>query len=180
VPGTPPQPYLFPLRNRIISGLVRAVVVIEAGDKSGSLITARCALEQGRDVMAVPGSVLSGRNRGSHSLLKDGAKVVESAVDILDGLGWPIAETPPASPSKLLNSDNLLARMEAGEVYRLDELMELTGVTVRPCPADGARTCRAGYAVGKRVFPPSGNVGPASRFRASAWQAAVAFCASAG
>ena len=128
-PGAPPLPEHFPLRNRIISGISLAVVVVEASEKSGSLITARCALEQGRDVMAVPGSVLSGRNRGSHSLLKDGAKVVESAVDILEGLGWPIAEAPRSLPSKLLNSDNLLARMEAGEVYRLDELMELTGVT---------------------------------------------------
>ena len=79
-------------------------------------------------MLAVPGNVLSGRNRGSHSLLKDGAKVVESAVDILEGLGRPMAETPQALPLKLLNSDNLLAHMEVGEVYRLDELMELTGV----------------------------------------------------
>ena len=87
VPGTPPLPLFFPLRNRIISGLSRAVVVIEAGEKSGSLITARCALEQGREVLAVPGNVLSGRNRGAHALLRDGAKIVESADDILEELG---------------------------------------------------------------------------------------------
>jgi DNA processing protein len=128
-PGAPPLQEHFPLRNRIISGISLAVVVVEASEKSGSLITARCGLEQGREVMAVPGSVLSGRNRGSHSLLKDGAKVVESADDILDGLGWPTAHESPESASKWLQKDSLLTRMEAGEVYRLDELMELTGVT---------------------------------------------------
>src|SRR4029079_3869303 len=64
-PGAPPLQEHFPLRNRLISGISLAVVVVEASEKSGSLITARCALEQGRDVMAVPGSVLSGRNPGS-------------------------------------------------------------------------------------------------------------------
>jgi DNA processing protein len=127
-PGAPPLPEHFPLRNRIISGISLAVVVVEATEKSGSLITARSALEQGRDVMAVPGSVLSGRNRGSHGLLKDGAKVVESADDILDGLGWPAARAETSSP-KSLYSDALLMQMAVGEAYRLDELMELTGQT---------------------------------------------------
>jgi DNA processing protein len=86
-PGTPPLPLHFPLRNRIIAGLSRAVVVIEAHERSGSLITAACALEQGRDVMVVPGSVRSGRNRGAHALLKDGAALVECAADVLNELG---------------------------------------------------------------------------------------------
>ena len=85
--GAPPQDWHFPRRNRIISGLSKVVVVVEAREKSGSLITARLAADQGRDVMAVPGSVVDGRNRGANALLKDGAKLVESAVDILQELG---------------------------------------------------------------------------------------------
>ncbi|MFP5378977.1 MAG: DNA-processing protein DprA, partial [Vicinamibacteria bacterium] len=85
-PGTPPLPHHFPLRNRLISGVSSAVVVVEASEKSGSLITAACALEQGRDVMAVPGPVRAGRYRGAHALLRDGAKLVESADDILQEL----------------------------------------------------------------------------------------------
>jgi DNA processing protein len=74
-PGTAPLKFHFPLRNRVISGLSRAVVIVEASEQSGSLITARCALDQGRDVLAVPGNVLSGRNRGAHALIRDGARL---------------------------------------------------------------------------------------------------------
>jgi DNA processing protein len=124
-PGAPPLPEHFPLRNRIISGISLATVVVEASEQSGSLITARCALEQGRDVMAVPGSVLSGRNRGSHGLLKDGARIVETAEDILQELGWRQAPRPRPSPSQ--TSEPLLAHMDPGEPYELDELAGLTG-----------------------------------------------------
>ena len=64
------------------------MVIVEASDKSGSLITARMALEQGRDVLAVPGSVLSGQHRGSHALIKDGARLVETVTDVLEEIGW--------------------------------------------------------------------------------------------
>jgi DNA processing protein len=132
-PGGKPLAEHFPLRNRIISGISLAVVVVEASEKSGSLITAACALRQGREVMAVPGSVLSGRNRGSHGLLKDGAKVVESAVDILEDMGWSVADPARAErhvgPLKSLSSDPLLSRMDVGEVYRLDDLVDVTGTS---------------------------------------------------
>jgi DNA processing protein len=123
-PGTPPRPQFFPQRNRLISGLSRAVVVIEAGEKSGSLITARTALEQGRDVLAVPGNVLNGRNRGAHSLLRDGAKIVESADDILEELGVPTRG--PALPA--LEADPLLACFTPGEPSDLDALAERAGL----------------------------------------------------
>jgi len=126
VPGTPPLPQFFPLRNRIISGLSRAVVVIEAGEHSGSLITARMALEQGRDVLAVPGNVLSGRNRGAHGLLRDGAKIVESADDILEELGMGAAG-PGSAPA---SDDPVLACLTPGEPSDLDAISERTGLTV--------------------------------------------------
>jgi DNA processing protein len=135
-PRTAPLPHRFPLRNRLISGLSLAVVVIEASEKSGSLITAGCALEQGREVMAVPGNVLSGRNRGGHALLKDGAKIVETADDIVEGLGWdPAASTSPkaeASSSATEGSaDPILRAMAVDHPYDLDALALGSGLDVR-------------------------------------------------
>jgi len=127
-PGAPPLPEHFPLRNRLISGISLAVVVVEASEKSGSLITARCALDQGRDVMAVPGSVLGGRNRGAHALLKDGAKVVETADDILDDLGWRPSGGEQIS-SNSLSEDDLLQKLTPGETYDLDEMSATVGLS---------------------------------------------------
>jgi DNA processing protein len=143
VPGTPPNPAFFPQRNRVISGLSRAIVVIEAGEKSGSLITARCALEQGRDVLAVPGNVLSGRNRGAHALLRDGAKIVETADDILEELGpWAgagqahsarseQARTPDPEQgigASKVQTDPVLACLPPGEPCDLDAISERSGL----------------------------------------------------
>jgi DNA processing protein len=127
-PGTPPRPYHFPLRNRIISGLSRATVVVEASHKSGSLITAACALEQGRDVMAVPGPVVGERHRGSHGLLRDGARLVASAEDILEELGW--AERRQAKPDRSGGADPLLAWLPDGEDCDVDTLAARSGSAV--------------------------------------------------
>lgn len=94
-PGTEPQARHFPPRNRLISGLARGVVVVEASLHSGSLITARLALEQGRDVFAVPGSPLEPRARGGNDLLRQGATLTEGADDVLNAL----AGRPPLPPS---------------------------------------------------------------------------------
>jgi len=132
-PDTPPLPIFFPMRNRLISGLSRAVVVIEANEKSGSLITAACALEQGREVMAVPGNVLSGRNRGAHALIRDGAKIVECADDIVEEL-WGSGRLPHAEAhalsagSSAVSVDPIVGRMEAGQSYDVDDLAALSGL----------------------------------------------------
>src|SRR6185436_12953288 len=129
---TAPFPMFFPRRNRIISGLACAVVVIEAGDRSGSLITARCALDQGRDVLAVPGNVLSGRSRGAHALLRDGAKIVESADDILEELGMAsggVGERDAAArPDQTRPPDVVLDCLMPGEAFDLDEISERSGL----------------------------------------------------
>jgi DNA processing protein len=131
-PSTPPLSFHFPRRNRIISGLCVAVVVVEAAERSGSLITARCAADQGRDVMAVPGSVLSRRNRGGHALLKDGAKVVENADDILVEIGLEAGprSAAAATATGAGEPDLLLRHMDAGESYDLDTLARLTGFDI--------------------------------------------------
>src|SRR5688500_5108427 len=120
-PGTPPLKYNFPQRNRIISGLSLAVVIVEAAEGSGSLITADFALEQGRTVLAVPGNVLGGRNFGAHALLRDGAKLVECADDILEELppglraeGSGPGEGKESKGLKTASHDPVLRAMEEG------------------------------------------------------------------
>jgi DNA processing protein len=130
-PHTAPDGWHFPRRNRIISGLSLAVVVVEASELSGSLITATCGLEQGRAVMAVPGGVLSGRNKGAHGLIKDGARVVEGVDDVLQELhldgSVPIAQDRASGAA---SRDPIARSMLAGEVYDLEQLMDKTGLGV--------------------------------------------------
>jgi DNA processing protein len=108
--------------------LSRAIVVVEASDHSGSLITAQLASDQGRDVLAVPGGILSGRYRGSNALIKDGARLVETVDDVLEEIGWrrPVTRTAGDS-AKPLPINILESRMAAGEPYTVEEIAERVG-----------------------------------------------------
>jgi DNA processing protein len=126
-PGTPPLPQNFPLRNRIIAGLSRGTLVVEAALQSGSLITARQAAEYGREVFAVPGSIHSPLSRGCHALIRQGAKLVESADDILEELQGPGAAPPDEPLSSTAGRDDPVLRALGHDPTTLDALCARTG-----------------------------------------------------
>jgi DNA processing protein len=129
-PGEQPLPYHFPERNRIIAGMSRGVLVVEATARSGSLITARLALEYGREVMAMPGSVLRTEHAGSNRLIKDGARLVDSVEDVL-ATCFPHIKPVTQKPVELDSSENKVYSLIGFEKVHADELIERSGMDTK-------------------------------------------------
>jgi DNA processing protein len=154
--GTPPLPANFPRRNRIISGLARGVLVVEATLNSGSLITARLAADQGREVFAIPGSIDSPFSKGSHRLIRDGAKLVETAADVLEELGLVAEAGPPATASRgaapvATGAPGRVLEALGHDPVGIDVLTERTGL-----PADAVAAALVELELAGQVAPLAG------------------------
>lgn len=130
--GTEPLAHHFPIRNRIISGLCRAVVVVQAPSKSGALITAQLALEQGREVLAVPGNITDARQDGCHELIREGATLCRGADDVLTALNLEVREAEerrpaPAQLPELSAAESTVVKAIGLEPLTIDDLIEATG-----------------------------------------------------
>jgi len=133
--GTPPLAANFPRRNRLIAGLARGCLVVEAAERSGSLITARLAADNGLEVFAIPGSIHSPLSKGCHKLIKQGAKLVESAQDILEELRWEAVVAPVAAGVAGNDRSSLLDAIGYDPVD-LETLAERTGLTAEQLLAE--------------------------------------------
>ena len=134
--GTPPLPYNFPLRNRIISGLSDVVIVVEARDKSGSLITADFALEQGKTIFACPGRVGDSLSRGTNNLIKQGAYILTSTDDVLEHLGLIVDGLIPKvekDMSKLDYFEKAIYEVLKNETLHIDQIVEKAKLPVSKC-----------------------------------------------
>jgi DNA processing protein len=171
-PGVEPAPWRFPARNRIIAGMCNATIVVEARERSGALITADFALEEGREVFAVPGEITSALSAGTNALVRLGATPLTSATDVLESLGieridhstgrHPLLELMPATVDELVHASGLALR----EVLATLAELELTGAVVEGDGVYRAQSCRPGTNVRARICGFTEGEQPASRMPA--------------